>query len=674
MNEQLEPRRKEPRWRIRKRLPKSPVAGLGLNAAMPQSEGRRSFFKKAFLSVATAALIATAPADVGASIAPYTEAAAAVFVVRGPAGGAVDAQSAIQNVINTASLYSTGRFGVRMSISFGHQSFGIATPLTFLATSNIEICNGNLVALAGLAGNPLVQFGDGTAGNRPYNCSLRSINLECNRISEGILFNDSVGHRVTDVDVHAQVTYGLRTTTNSGSGIFGGVNIRQYYSGETGYDLTANHTAYGFDIGAADDILEGCFSSYCLSPLRVTANGTVQFVGCHFFNGASDGTDSLIVDSTGSAPRLFTGCYLDNGLVRFTDGFQGVFSGCIFLKTGAGNQTSALQLVTSTALADASGLVVNGNIFNFGSYSNGVINFTTTGAGSWATNKKISWSGNSRSDGSTYPYAIVQWQDFGTIDSSGHVIFGHTVSNTLAGIVGPRLQSFGTTQATAAFALLMIGNNTTPSSLNLGKSRGSALGTFGALTNGTDIGAINFFGDDTVNYNFIGSQIRGIARSTWSASSHSADLTFATTSGSGALTDRTRLDKDGNWIPVLTSTYTMGGSGSSWLAGYFDETILKGTDTITAHAGGGRASATALNAGFNNVTVVASAADSVVLPAAATGKWIVVRNSGANAMQVFAAGTDTVEGIAGATGISHATTKSAIYYAIGTAWFRILSA
>src|SRR6266404_8115363 len=75
-------------------------------------------------------------------------------------------------------------------------------------------------------------------------------------------------------------------------------------------------------------------------------------------------------------------------------------------------------------------------------------------------------------------------------------------------------------------------------------------------------------------------------------------------------------------------------------------------DSITAFATGGQTNATPLGAELNRVTTVATAADSVKLPASQAGLTIIVENAGASAMQVFGAGTDTVNGVATATGVS----------------------
>lgn len=89
---------------------------------------------------------------------------------------------------------------------------------------------------------------------------------------------------------------------------------------------------------------------------------------------------------------------------------------------------------------------------------------------------------------------------------------------------------------------------------------------------------------------------------------------------------------------------------------------LSYTNGITAFAGGGQSSATALTSQVNRVSTVATAGDSVKLPASAAGMIITVWNDSANPMQVFGAGTDTVNGVATATGVSQMQ-KSVVIYA-----------
>lgn len=88
------------------------------------------------------------------------------------------------------------------------------------------------------------------------------------------------------------------------------------------------------------------------------------------------------------------------------------------------------------------------------------------------------------------------------------------------------------------------------------------------------------------------------------------------------------------------------------------------TTGITAHAGGGQADATQLSALVNVVDTVATAADSVKLPApTVVGQVVIVSNTAAAAAQVFGSGTDTINGVATATGVSLAAGKTGIYIA-----------
>ena len=84
-------------------------------------------------------------------------------------------------------------------------------------------------------------------------------------------------------------------------------------------------------------------------------------------------------------------------------------------------------------------------------------------------------------------------------------------------------------------------------------------------------------------------------------------------------------------------------------------------DSITAHAGGGQASAFPLPAVVNRVTTVATIGDSVLLPSSAPGMIIMVINHGANDMQVYGAGTDTINDVATATGVSQMASSECIY-------------
>lgn len=110
-------------------------------------------------------------------------------------------------------------------------------------------------------------------------------------------------------------------------------------------------------------------------------------------------------------------------------------------------------------------------------------------------------------------------------------------------------------------------------------------------------------------------------------------------------------DTAGAWYTEgLATGYDSGGRQTIWTLG-----------GITAFAGGGKASATPLAAQWNRVTTVATAGDSVLLPPAVPGLPVTVINAGANDMQVYGQGTDTINGIATATGISQPRGSVAVY-------------
>jgi hypothetical protein len=98
---------------------------------------------------------------------------------------------------------------------------------------------------------------------------------------------------------------------------------------------------------------------------------------------------------------------------------------------------------------------------------------------------------------------------------------------------------------------------------------------------------------------------------------------------------------------------------------------------LTALAGGGQAGATQLKLGSNELATVASAADSVQLPSADGNSVVVLRNNGANAAQVFGKSgfTDTIDGTAGATGISVSNAKTVVFFSVDVGkWVSLLGA
>jgi hypothetical protein len=98
---------------------------------------------------------------------------------------------------------------------------------------------------------------------------------------------------------------------------------------------------------------------------------------------------------------------------------------------------------------------------------------------------------------------------------------------------------------------------------------------------------------------------------------------------------------------------------------------------IVARAGGLRPAATPLRAAINHITVCATAADSVALPAAIGGQMVMVINTGAMSAQVYAAlGTnDVINGFSAGAGVPLAAASKEAFISPGPGfWFGILSA
>lgn len=98
-----------------------------------------------------------------------------------------------------------------------------------------------------------------------------------------------------------------------------------------------------------------------------------------------------------------------------------------------------------------------------------------------------------------------------------------------------------------------------------------------------------------------------------------------------------------------------------------DQLIPTNKDTaLTAHAGGGQASALALRSdcAFHDVTTVATAADSVALPYPYAGDMHFVKNSAALSMQVFAVTPGTIDSTATGTGVAQLAGDGVLYMCV----------
>ncbi len=102
-------------------------------------------------------------------------------------------------------------------------------------------------------------------------------------------------------------------------------------------------------------------------------------------------------------------------------------------------------------------------------------------------------------------------------------------------------------------------------------------------------------------------------------------------------------------------------------------------DNLTALAGGGQASATALREGLNRVTTVVSANDSVALPAVGESQGmelVVVNAAAANSMNVYPAPGQSINALGANTPMALAANKAMVCYCFAGSgvWHTILTA
>jgi hypothetical protein len=109
----------------------------------------------------------------------------------------------------------------------------------------------------------------------------------------------------------------------------------------------------------------------------------------------------------------------------------------------------------------------------------------------------------------------------------------------------------------------------------------------------------------------------------------------------------------------VSATDTVEGETVS-ATGFFQSSV---TNAITAHAGGGQGSAVALTTGFNRVTTVATAADSVKLPSAVAGREVVVTNAAAaNALNCFPDTGEIINALSANTALSIAANTTTVFF------------
>jgi hypothetical protein len=168
---------------------------------------------------------------------------------------------------------------------------------------------------------------------------------------------------------------------------------------------------------------------------------------------------------------------------------------------------------------------------------------------------------------------------------------------------------------------------------------GSTVGITGATTN---TGAVTVTGGDVV------------------LNSASGDYDFTVKKN----TSGNAIAFNAGTVDLALNATTVGITGATTNTGAFTVTGATSrsvTNAITAFATGGQASAVALTADINSITVCATAADSVKLPAATAGRVVQVSNLGAAHAAVFPASGELIDALAANASVSLAVGGSIIF-------------
>ncbi len=163
-------------------------------------------------------------------------------------------------------------------------------------------------------------------------------------------------------------------------------------------------------------------------------------------------------------------------------------------------------------------------------------------------------------------------------------------------------------------------------------------GTTALTGNATAAGTLTVTGLSTLNGGIVGGS--------------SADITINTNKFTVAASS-------GNTVVAGTLAVT----GASTLTGNLTASgyVLQSVGNALSAAGTTRADATQL-AKSRNIISTATSGTGVILPVGVIGMRVSVFNNGANAVQVYASGSETIDTVAGATGVPLTNTKRADFF------------
>ncbi len=337
----------------------------------------------------------------------------------GAVGGGVDDTAALQAAIDYAETLSTedDRNDVvqrNVTLDLGGVLYSISDELTFtkalhvtagqfVALNTFSSTSGYMVTIADTAEGMVWDNVEWDGGTNPVtyqhyadNCvqnNARSFTYNNPHIihfnNVGLDMEESGRCHVNGGTIHKHVF----KDWFSGTGALAGASAQdwQYITGST-----------GLRVADADGIFNGVISFLSEVPIEASGSNNL-FNSCHPWNYAAlvniPAKYYVLKDLSGFG-NSYTGCYFDTGTIYIQDdtgnGFSCLFDGCIYPTVGAGTGFR-FELHTTVAGSNASGLNITGGLFS-GSTTN-LIEYTTSGAGTWNTLKRVTWGFNTKNGG-----------------------------------------------------------------------------------------------------------------------------------------------------------------------------------------------------------------------------------------------------------------------------------
>lgn len=329
--------------------------------------------------------------------------------------GSTDDIVALQATIDEAEIQaSSGAATGLVMIDLQGKTYAVSDTLT-IDDSFVGMKNGGLKAIGTWSTDKPILHLDGASRS-----ILEDLFINCDHLSQGILIDGGSSRGAFEnVLVKRGKTFQIKASSVVQEYLFDHCIVRQFDFGETGYNVTASRTADGFLVATADSFFRNCVANYCRYPLKLEGNSNL-FSDMHLYNGGGvDGTDAVNIYATNDGVNMFTNLYNDSGIILLEDAFENVFIGLKAWRSSNSNTTTVIRTLTSTASTTLNGMVVQGGgtTITGGSFTNGFLDKTTTGSGSYTTPTKQHWLGFAGGEAhSSIPAQTLNFTDLPTSD------------------------------------------------------------------------------------------------------------------------------------------------------------------------------------------------------------------------------------------------------------------